>query len=388
VRVQLKLQQAASRRLGTGLLAICGVAGVVAPSFAEQQVDSGYHYFADSNGNSIDSYTMNVFQGVTEAWHLAVRGALDRVHLPPLAGLPGSRENVDAITAASRPVRSAAQSKEAFTKNRVEATGALVWQPHDRRIRGSGSYYYSHESDYVGQQVALELARDWNGGGTAVVMRTAIGFDRITPDEHTGGDPTARQRKTFDATATWVQSLTPVTQSHLGVEVNSVQGFQSNPYRHVYAGGQSLPERHPEERLRTAVFGQIDRYLTTRSSVSLGGRYYGDDWGIHAGTADLMFNQYIGDHLIVRYRYRRYMQTAASFYRELYATEDGIDGYRTADYKLQEFASNLFGIKVSVPFEGWVGRLDGLLLDLKYERYFDSHSFAANVLETGFSWPF
>ena len=47
-------------------------------------------------------------------------------------------------------------------------------------------------------------------------------------------------------------------------------------------------------------------------------------------------------------------------------------------------------MKFSVPFEGlsvspWAR---GLVVDLKYERYFDSQSFAANVLEAGFTWPF
>jgi hypothetical protein len=140
--------------------------------------------------------------------------------------------------------------------------------------------------------------------------------------------------------------------------------------------------------LRRAVFGQVDRYLTTRASASLGARWYSDDWGVQAGTFDVRFNQYIGERLIVRYRYRYHTQTAATFYRDLYEDTNGVDGYRTADYKLQDFDSNLFGIKVSVPFEGTAAWVAGLVLDVKYERYFDSHSFAANVLEAGFSWPF
>ncbi len=101
-------------------------------------------------------------------------------------------------------------------------------------------------------------------------------------------------------------------------------------------------------------------------------------------------HQYVGEHLIVRYRYRYHTQSAASFFRDIYESTTGIDGYVTGDYKLDQFDSNLFGVKFSVPFEGlsvspWAS---GLVLDLKYERYFDSKSFAANVLEAGFTWPF
>ena len=358
------------------------------PARADQQVDATYHYFGDSVGNSIDSWVADFRQSLGGPWSLALRGMLDRVHLPPLPGLPGSQENVDAITTASRPVESAVLSKESYTKQREELTGSLHWQPHDRRVRLSGSYYVSHESDFLGQQVSATLGRDWNGGASALALRGAFGFDRIHPDEHTGGDPTARHRATLDVTGTWVQSLSPRAQGQIGVEFTTVNGYQSNPYRKVYAGGQPLPETHPESRVRGALFGQVDRWLTTRASVSFGARYYADDWGIQAGTFDAIFNQYLGDHLIVRYRYRYHVQSAASFYRDLYASAAGIDGYRTADYKLQDFDSNLFGIKVSVPIESRRAWLDGLLVDFKYERYFDSHSFAANVLETGMSWPF
>lgn len=366
--------------------ALAAILAVAAPAHAEEIVHATMHTFADSRDNRVDSYVVEMQHGVRRDWTLGLRGVLDRVHLPPLPGLPGSRENVDAITAASRPVRSAAASKEAYLKQRREVTGSVAWR--GAGLRGAGSYYVSHESDYLGQQLGVDLGRDWAQGSTDLALRVAYGFDRITPDAHTGGDPTPRTRTSTDVTAVCTQSLSPVLQAQLGVEVTSVQGYQSNPYRRVYAGGQILPEAHPEERLRRAVFAQLDRWFQSRAAVSLSARWYGDDWGVQAGTFDARLSQYIGDHLIVRYRYRFHTQTEADFFRDLYTESSGAGGYRSADYKLQEFDSNLFGLKVSVPFEGTYPWLDALVLDLKYERYFDSKSFAANVLEAGFTWPF
>jgi hypothetical protein len=361
---------------------------LVQPAAAERRTGANVHSFSDSQGNRVDSYVVDFGQGLRQDWALGVRGVLDRVHLPPLPGLPGSRENVDAITAASRPVRSEAQSKESYTKQRTEVTTDVRWQPHGGRTRGGGSYYVSRESDYLGQQVSLDLARDYRQANTNLALRTAFGFDRIEPDAHTGGDPRVRYRQSLDLVAVCTQTLSRRTLGQVGVEVTAVNGFQNNPYRQVYDGGVRQPENHPDERLRGAVFAQLDRWLMTRSSVSLAARWYRDDWDVQAGSLDARFNQYVGERLIVRYRYRFYAQTAAWFWRDLYEGGAGVDGYRTADYKLQEFTSNLFGIKVSVPFEGTVPWLDGLVLDCKYERYFDSKSFAANVLEAGFIWPF
>jgi len=360
----------------------------VADAAGEPIVNANVHTFSDSRQNRVDSYLLEYQQPASRSWTLQLRGILDRVHLPPLPGLPGSAENVDAITAASRPVQSAAASKDSYLKQRKEVTGSVAWHPAEGALRGAGSYYVSHESDFLGQQASFDLARDWNQGSTSLAARAAYGYDRITPDEHTGGDPTPQSRNTADLTVTCTQSLTPRLQAHIGAEVTSIRGFQNNPYRRVFAGGNILPEHHPEDRLRRAIFAQFDRYFGTRSSLSLNARWYSDDWGVQAGSFDTHFNQYVGDRFIVRYRYRYHTQSGAWFHRDLYDVGDGVDGYRTADYKLRDLDSNLFGIKVSVPFEGTYPWLDGMVLDVKYERYFDSRSFAANVLEAGCSWPF
>lgn len=377
----MQLRRVAVGAAVVGLLHVADAAG-------EPVVNANVHSFSDSRKNRVDSYLLEYQQPASRAWTLQLRGILDRVHLPPLPGLPGSAENIDAITAASRPVQSAAASKDSYLKQRKEVTGSVAWRPAEGALRAGGSYYVSHESDFLGQQASVDFARDWNEGSTSLALRTAYGYDRITPDEHTGGDPTPRSRNTADVTLTCTQSLTPRLQAQLGAEVTSIRGFQNNPYRRVFAGGDILPEHHPEDRLRRAVFAQLDRYFMTRSSVSLNARWYSDDWGIQAGSFDTRFSQYVGDRFIVRYRYRYHTQSAAWFYRDLYEVGDGVDGYRTADYKLRRLDSNLFGIKVSVPFEGTYPWLDGMVLDVKYERYFDSRNFAANVLEAGCSWPF
>lgn len=372
---------------GAWCAAVLGLLPAV-PARAGDDVHATYHSFSDSEENHIDSWVMEYGTHWADAWSAGLRGALDRVHLPPLPGLPGSRENVDAITAASRPVRSAADSKQSFLKERQELTGSIAWAPRGRSVRGAGSYYVSRESDYLAQQVSGEVSRAWNAGMTGLGLRTSYGYDRIHPDTHLDGDPALHTRTSLDVTATCTQTFSPTLQGEVGVELTAVSGFQSNPYRQVYVAGTKLPERHPDARLRRAVFGQVDRWFSTRASGSIGVRYYNDDWGVNAGTFDARFNQYVGDHFVVRYRYRYHTQTAAEFYRDLYSDPAAAQGFRTGDYKLQDFDSNLFGIKVSVPFEGWVSWTDGLVLDLKYERYFDSNSFAAHVLEAGFSWPF
>ena len=368
--------------------ATLGLAAFATPALAEHSVGVRMQSFADNAANRVDTWIVEARETM-QAWSLRLRGAFDRVHLPGLPGLPGSPENLDAITAASRPIPSAAMSKDGYVKTRSELNAAVGWFARPQ-TRFGGSLYHSVESDWVGRQIGMDWSQGFAQGNTQVGVAVSHGFDRIEPEAHAYGDSEPKSRSTNDVTATWTQSLTPRLLAQVGVEANWVHGFQSNPYRQVYAGGSPLPEKHPESRFRRAAFGEISRYFSTRASLALSGRVYNDDWGVNAGSIEMRFNQYVGEHLVVRYRYRFHSQTAADFYRDEYESADGIGGYRTADYKLDAFAANLFGVRLSLPFEGisanrWVS---GLVVDAKYERYFDSRSFAANVFETGFSWPF
>lgn len=364
--------------------------GMALPAAAEQRVSSSMSTFSDTADNRVETWITEVFSTLPHGWQVNLRAVFDRVQLPPLPGLPGSPENIDAITTASRPVASTSSSKSSYEKNRQALSGSLRWEPR-RSDWGVGvSYYHSVESDWLGQQVGLQLNRDLAKGNTNLSLALSHGFDTIKPSLDAGGSTETLHRDTNDVTFVVTQTLTQRMQVALGVETTWMNGFLANPYRQVYAGGTQQPEAHPESRSRRAVFGRIDRWLMTRASISLAARWYSDDWGVQAGTVDARLHQYVGDHLIVRYRYRYHSQGAALFYRDLYADVNGIDGSVTADYKLNDFDSNLFGIKMSVPFEGLGvhALLAGVVLDAKYERYFDSQSFGADVFETGFTWPF
>jgi len=368
------------------LVLLCGAGN----ASAEQRVSVSRGSFSDTGENRIETWMGEWMSSLPNGWQMTLRGLLDHVQLPPLPGLPGSPENLDAITTASRPIANTNVSKLDFEKRRREVSGGVSWQPAHGAWAVGSNYYHSMESDWLGQQLGVHVQRNLAQGSTNLAFGVAHGWDTITPDLDADGVRDTRRRHTNDLTFVWTQSLTQRTQVALGAETTWVHGFLANPYRQVYAGGAQHPETHPESRFRRALFGRVDRWLMTRASVSLAARWYGDDWGVQSGTMDLRLNQYVGDHLIVRYRYRYYNQTAASFYRDLYESATGIDGWMTADYKLNNFDSSLFGVKMTVPFEGLGvhALLAGVVLDAKYERYFDSQSFGADVFESGLTWSF
>jgi len=182
------------------------------------------------------------------------------------------------------------------------------------------------------------------------------------------------------------QVLTRTSLIRVGGEYTLVEGLQHNPYRNVYAGGTNVPEIHPGDRTRQALFVKVNQYFGNRSSVRVNYRYYEDDWGVVSHTYGVKLNQMIKDGVIVRYRYRYYDQSAATFHRDEYETVDGIGGFLSADYRMGRTEAHLFGGRLDFNLGNLPGHsrfLSYLDLSVKYERYFNSSNFSANVFEAG-----
>jgi len=307
----------------------------------------------------------------------------ERVTIPAIQAPPGSAEAVDAITTASRPI--AGNAFHDFVKVRNELQSGLS-RPH-----AGLEYYYSTESDYLGQQLAAHADRDFMDRQLNLSVGTSYGWDAITPlaDDDTQTGNARKQTLHWNAVAT--EALTPATLVRVGVEYNIVRGLQHNPYRNVYAGGTNVPERHPEERQRRDAFVRVNQALPNRASVKLSYRLYNDDWGVTSHEVGTRLSQYITRGLSARWEYRWYTQTAADFWRSTYSDVDGVGGFLTGDYRLGPLSSHLFGaalradLEAFAPTRTFVRRMT-LWLDL--ERYFNSNNYSANVVETGVDFRF
>src|SRR5262249_55266937 len=157
------------------------------------------------------------------------------------------------------------------------------------------------------------------------------------------------------------------------------------------AGGTIVPERHPDHRERRDAFVKLNQYLDARSSVKLSYRFYDDDWGIDSHEIGTTLSQYVTHGAFVSWQYRWYTQGPADFYRAEYTTPDGVDGYRTADYRMAPLSSHLFGVGLDADLrelEVKTPVLGRMSFHCGYERYFNSNNYSANFLTTQMSYRF
>lgn len=339
--------------------------------------------FVDSKHVSVRSLVEDFSVPLRGGANLAVHWNHERVTIPAVAAPAGSREAIDAITTASRPI--AGDAYEDFEKVRNEFEGRVT--------RGGAAlgYYHSIENDYLGRQVSGAYSRDLRGDQLNLSVGTSWGWDDIEPLADQRSAAAANRKTTLHWNAVATRVLSPGSVVRVGLELNRVSGLQHNPYRMVYAGGTSVPERHPDSRDRRDAFVKFHQYLPNRSSLKFDYRLYGDDWGVRSHEVAGGLSQYVTRGLYAQYQYRWYTQTAADFWRPGYASTQGAGGYLTGDYRMSPLSSHLFGVSLNADLGVLAPdapRLRRFAVSLDYERYFNSNNYSADILETGVEFRF
>jgi hypothetical protein len=348
----------------------------------EQAAGLRFEVFTDSDDVHVYSQGGLWKLDLAQNSDLSVGVLREVVVVPGITAPPGSQEAVDAISGASRPIATASDPYTDWSKTRMQLDTSARWHGV------SGGYYASKEEDYFAQQLSGGVERPLFDENLVLAFGGSWGWDRIDPLEDLDTSVPADRKTTLhgDVVATWTAD--PLTVFQGGVEMSQVEGIQHNPYRTVYVAGAYVPELHPDSRNRRDVFLKVNRYLPGHASLKLDYKFYADDWGVVSHTAGAKLLQYIGQAVVVRYRYRYYAQGAADFWRDDYVTPGGVNGYQTADYRLGNFDAHLFGSQVTwsfgrAPFSiDWLGNLG---LNVEYERYFNTNNFSANLFQMGLS---
>lgn len=146
----------------------------------------------------------------------------------------------------------------------------------------------------------------------------------------------------------WDQVLSPLATLTLGYDLAVLHGYLANPYRAaLFRDGAPKAETHPDLRVRNGMYFWFSHYLkATSSALRVGYRLYQDNWGITAHAAEGRIYQELGEHVMLRLRYRYYHQDQAEFWRLGGNLES--DTYFTADPKMSPFPDQTFGLKLRV----------------------------------------
>jgi len=364
-------------RLLLVLTASCLVLFAATISFTDDSVSLRTNFFSDSGGLAVQSPTLQWLKQMARNSALSLQYTLDRVNIPPYRGISAKPVLLDGISGASKPAN--VNPNAAYIKNRNEVIASF------NATSWNATAYYSMENDYVGRLVGFGINQDYNQKNTNFSLGVSYGYDTISPV----GKKATFTRSNILGTAALTQTLSPTAILRIGLDVSRIEGYQVNPYRLVFVAGSYFPERHPQQRTRVAGYVKLNKHLNpANAALWTEYRLYGDDWGVYSHALGAQFYQNLSKRLAIRYRYRFYTQTSAYFWRKEYLNQRT---YFTDDYKLEPFNSHLYGFHISYRLEGLrksLSFLEHSTVDVKYERFFTSNNFTANIFQIGLTFEY
>ncbi|WP_146661550.1 DUF3570 domain-containing protein [Enhygromyxa salina] len=264
-----------------------------------------------------------------------------------------------------------------FTEARHEATFRATTKIDD--WGAAASYRYSTETDYQSNNFGVALSREFLQRTANVSLSYSATFDRVYKIVSAFG---SRDPWTSSGTSNLLQvHYLNLGYSHVlhkqvvgGVNLEGIyaKGPQDNPYRRTR---DAMTEQHPLLRKRLAPALWLRAHVPqAKMTLEPHYRFYADDWGITAHSADARVHFRAHRDLALRLRYRYYTQTQAKFWRDGGAYAD-TDPFRTDDPKMDDFRSNTVGLELtwhldSVAKLQGLGWLDGAWIQANYNHVF------------------
>jgi hypothetical protein len=209
----------------------------------------------------------------------------------------------------------------------------------------------SQEYDYSSFSFGLSYTKEWNNGNSEINALGQAFIDQWTliyPIELRGGVslPT-KNRQSFNGQINFSQVINKRLQMNVSGEFVYMQGLLSTPFHRVYFSDITVPdiERLPGNRLKLPIGVRLNYfpldYLVVRGYY----RYYWDDFGIRAHTADLELPFKLNKAITIAPFFRYHVQTSAAYFspfQQHLSTEE----FYTSDFDLSALNSQKFGLNI------------------------------------------
>ena len=272
---------------------------------------------------------------------------------------------------------------------------SLSWTMEDEKkgysveLHGSTSVEFDYQSIGFGGSFSKQSA-DRN---RVVTLKGQAYFDQvklITPVElRTGGggghddddDYGSATRRSYSGSLSLSQVINKRLQVMLVAELVRQEGYLGLPFHRVYLNnGTMKAENLPSDRLKIPLGLRASYFLGDKIILKGFYRYYHDDWGLDAHTAELEIPVKLNAFLSVTPFYRFYHQTGVDYFAG-YGQHKVQDTYFTSNYDLSQFDAHFFGAGIRwVPEKGVLGVKHWNMIEVRYGHYDRSTNLQSDVI--------
>ncbi|MBB6501190.1 DUF3570 domain-containing protein [Pedobacter cryoconitis] len=188
-------------------------------------------------------------------------------------------------------------------------------------------------------------------------------------------------RNSFSTSFSVSQVINTRLQALLVIEPSYQHGLLATRYqRDYFTDGSERVENLPDSRYKLPIAVRFNYFLDDRFIIRTFYRYYMDNWGIRAHTAELEISVKLSSFISVSPFYRYNNQIGTRYFAP-YGEHSPTAQYYTSDYDLSTLSSDFYGagIRLSPP-HGVFGWQHLTMLELRYGHYTRSTELTSNIV--------
>ncbi len=288
-------------------------------------------------------------------------------------------------SASSDKIDPATISSASYADNRFyPSVGYSIKNNKGLTLGATGSY--SNEYDYVSKGIGLNLAKASKDNNRELSVKLQAYLDSwkvILPIElRNGRDSEGRSlRNSYSASFALSQVINQRLQVTLLADLVAQNGLLGTSFHRVYYKNGGVNFEHlPDSRVKIPLGLRAAYFASDRIIFRPAYRFYTDDWGVRAHTAELEMPIKINPFFSVTPFYRYYTQTAANYFAP-YKEHDAAATYFTSDYDLSRFNSHFLGAGLRLtPANGILGMQKWASAELRYGYYTRNTDLHSSIL--------
>ncbi len=258
------------------------------------------------------------------------------------------------------------------------------------------SLSYSHEFDYQSKGFGFNLTRVFNNKNTQFDFKAQAFLDtwkvilpvELRPPGYGSGSnrddrtpvPNA-PRNSFSTSFSLSQVISTRLQAALIIEPSYQKGLLATKYqRDYFTDGSERVENLPGGRYKLPVAIRLNYFLDDHFVIRTFYRYYMDNWGIRAHTAEIEVPVKFSSFASISPFYRYNTQQGTRYFTP-YGLHNPTDVFYTSDYDLSTLHSNFVGANLRLsPPNGIFGWQHLTTLELRYGHYMRSTGLNSDIL--------
>jgi Protein of unknown function (DUF3570) len=248
-----------------------------------------------------------------------------------------------------------------------------------KRVTFNSGISTSSESDYESKGANIGLSKKSKNGNAEFAIKSQIYLDKVSiikPVELRSSDPRdyyhypTKPRNTFALSLSYLQVINQRLQGILLADLVQQKGYLSLPFHRVYFTDSTVHmEKLPASRFKIPIGLRLNYFAGDKIIIRSYYRFYHDDWGLTAHTADIEFVIKINPFFSISPFYRFYSQTAIKYFAP-FQVHTSSDAYYTSNYDYSRFNSNFAGTGLQLkPPKGIFNNKHFTMLEFRYGHY-------------------